>query len=76
MRFSVRILRLMLPFLRLPRDLLLRFSYSKRKKTPSKSGILEILPSWYMLSLKFKGKGDCKTVIYFSSVSCLLYLLI
>ena len=60
-RFSVQILRLMLPFLRLPWDLLLRFLHSKTEKT-SKSGILEMLPSWYLLSLKPKGKGDCKNL--------------
>ena len=42
MRFSVQILRKMLPFLRLPRDLLLRFYIPKEKKHTSKSDILEI----------------------------------
>ena len=46
------------------------FTLQKRKKT-SKSGILEILPSWFILSLKPKGKGDCKNLIHLSSVSCL-----
>ena len=32
MRFSVQILRLMLSFLRLPRDLLLRFFYIPKEK--------------------------------------------
>ena len=68
--FSAQILRLMLPFLRLPWDLLLRFLHSKTEKT-SKSGILETLPSWYILSLKPKGKDDCKNLIHFSSVLCL-----
>ena len=31
-----------------------------------KSGILEILPSWYIQSLKPKGKGDCKNLIQLS----------
>ena len=34
----------------------------------SKSGILEILPSWYIVSLKPKGKGDCKIFIHLSSL--------
>ena len=66
--FLVHILRLMLPFLRLLWDVLLRFYIPKEKKT-WKSGILEILPSWYILSLKLKGKCDCKNFIHFSSVS-------
>ena len=70
-RFSVQVLRLMVPFLRLPWDLLLRFLHSKTEKKQSKSGILEILPSWYILSLKPKEKGDCKNLIHLSSVSCL-----
>ena len=41
------------------------FLHSKTEKT-SKSGILEML-----LSLKPKGKGDCKNLIHLSSVSCL-----
>ena len=36
-----------------------------------KSGILGILPSWFILSLKPKGKGDCKNLIHFGSVLCL-----
>ena len=51
--------------------LLLRFLHSKTEKT-SKSGVLEMLPSWYILSLKPKGKGDCKNLIHLSSFSCLL----
>ena len=31
-----------------------------------------MLLSWYILSLKPKGKGDCKYLIHLSSVSCLL----
>ena len=31
-----------------------------------------MLPSWYIVSLKLKGKGDCKNLIHLSSVSCLL----
>ena len=34
----------------------------------SKSGILEMLLSWYILSLKPKGKGDCKNLIHFMSL--------
>ena len=30
-----------------------------------------MLPSWYILSLKPKGKCDCKKLIHLSSVSCL-----
>ena len=30
-----------------------------------------MLPSWYILSLNPKVKGDCKNLIYLSSVSCL-----
>ena len=45
------------------------FLHSKTEKT-SKSGILEMLPSWYILSLKSTGKGDCKNLIHLSSVSC------
>ena len=30
-----------------------------------------MLPSWYILSLKPKGKGDCKNFIHLSSVICL-----
>ena len=63
-RFSVQTLRLMLPFF-------LCFLHSKTEKNPSKSGILEMLPSWYILSLKPKGKGDCKNLIHICSVSCL-----
>ena len=44
------------------------FLHSKTEKI-SKSGILEMLPPWYIL--KPKGKGNCKNLIYFSSVSCL-----
>ena len=46
------------------------FLHSKTEKT-SKSGILEMLPSWYLLSLKPKQNGDCKNLIHLSSVSCL-----
>ena len=49
------------------------FTFQNRKKA-SKSGILEILPSWYILSLKPTGKGDCKNLIHISSVSCLFLL--
>ena len=31
-----------------------------------------MLPSWYILSLKPKGKSDCKNLIHLSSISCLL----
>ena len=71
MRFSAQVLRLMLPFLRLPWYLLLRLLHSKREKKTSKSDILEILPSWYILSLKPKGKGNCKNLIHLHSVSCI-----
>ena len=47
------------------------FFYIPKEKKTSKSGILEILPSWYILSLRPKGKGDCKNLIHFRSVSCL-----
>ena len=48
------------------------FFYIPKQKKTSTSGILEMLPSWYILSLKPKGKGDCKNLIHLSSVSCLL----
>ena len=70
MRYPVHVLCLMLPFYRLPWYLLLCFLHSKREKT-SKSGILEILPSWNILSLRPKVKGDCKKLIHFRSVSCI-----
>ena len=47
------------------------FFYIPKQKKTSKSGILEMLPSWYILELKPKGKGDCKNLINLSSVSCL-----
>ena len=49
---------------------LLRFLISKREKA-SKSGILEIFPSWLILSLNPSGKGVCKRLIHLSSSSCL-----
>ena len=52
------------------------FYIPKQKRKTSKPGILEILPSWYILSLKPKGKGDCKHLIHLSSVSCLIIFLI
>ena len=47
------------------------FFYIPNEKKTSKSGILQILPSWYILSLKPKGKGNRKKLNQFSSVSCL-----
>ena len=47
------------------------FFYIPKQKKTSKSGILEMLPLWYILSLKLKGKGDCKKLIHLNSVSCL-----
>ena len=69
MHFSVEILRLMLSFFLFTMRSTLRFLNSKREKT-SKSGNFEILPSWYYIIIT-KGKGDCKNLIHFSSVSCL-----
>ena len=43
------------------------FFYIPKQKKTSKSGILEMLPSWYILSLKPKGKGDCKNLIHLST---------
>ena len=43
--FTARFFRLPLPFFLIPCDLDLRFRISKRENT-SKSGILEMLPSW------------------------------
>ena len=43
--FTARFFRLPFPFFLIPCDLDLRFQISKRENT-SKSGILEILPSW------------------------------
>ena len=45
MHFSVQILRLIMLYFRLPRDLALRYLHLKREKTQSKSGIFELLPS-------------------------------
>ena len=47
------------------------FTFQKRKT--SKSSILEILPSWYILSLKPKEKGDCKNLIHFSFMSLYIF---
>ena len=75
MRFSVQILRLMLHFCVYHEIYFYDFFlHSKTEKNPSKSGILEKVPSWYKSSIKPKGKGDCKNVIHFSSVSCLFIL--
>ena len=46
------------------------FLISKREKA-SKSGILEIFPSWKILSLSPSGKRVCKRLIHLSSSSCL-----
>ena len=43
------------------------FTFQNRSK-PSKSDIFKMLPSWYILSLKPKGKGDFKKLIHLSSV--------
>ena len=58
--------------------LTMRSTFTLHSKTEkiSKSGILEMLPSWYILSLSPKGKGDCKNLIHFSLVSCLSIFLI
>ena len=45
-------------------------TFQKRKTLP-KLGIVEMLPSWYILSLKPKGKFDCEHLIHFNSVSCI-----
>ena len=71
MQFSAQISRLMVPFFRLPWDITLRFLHSKREKKTSKSGILEIFPSLYILLLK--PQDDCKYFIHFSSVLCLSF---
>ena len=72
MRFPVQILRLMLPFYTFTMKSTFKFTFfTFQNRLKSKSDILEILPSWYILSLKPKGKGDCKNLSYFSSVSCL-----
>ena len=47
------------------------FTFQKRKT--SQSSILEILPSWYILSLKPKEKGDCKNLIHFSFMSLYIF---
>ena len=54
MRFSVQILRL--PFF--VYHLISTFTFFTLQKRTSKSGVLEILPSRYILSLKPKEKGD------------------
>ena len=51
------------------------FLHSETDKT-SKSGILEMLPPWYILSLKPKEKGYCKHLIHLISVSLLFIFLI
>ena len=51
------------------RSTLTFFTFQNRKT--SKSCILEMLPSWFILSLKPKGKGVYKNLIHLSSVSCL-----
>ena len=49
---AVHLLRLTFPFFLLPWDLDLRFRISKREKT-SKSGILEMFPSWKVCMIYF-----------------------
>ena len=51
--------------LRLPLDLTLCFSHSKKNV---EIGHFQTLASWYTLSLKPKGKGDGKKFVHFSSV--------
>ena len=62
------------PFFLIPCDLAVRLRNSNKEKT-SKSGILERLPSRYILSLNPSGYGVCRSLIHFNSVSCLLIIL-
>ena len=44
-------------------------------QSSEQSGILERLPSWYILSLNPSGYGVCRSLIHFNSVLCLLIIL-
>ena len=46
------------------------FLHSKTEKNIKIWQLRNIAFTWYISSLKPKGKGDCKNLIHFSSVSC------
>ena len=61
MRFSVQILCLMLSFVLFTmRSYFTLLTFQKRRNI--KFGHFRNIPLWYILSLKPKGKGDCKIV--------------